>query len=202
MRVSVTFAACAALVSCGKERQMPAADEGPVPGSTAYKVGQAVSAGPDWLAGLATVAQWPLADTAQFSILRAGSGSWTCFPDQPMTPRSDPLCADDQFVRWLSAWRGHARSPEITGMAVAYALKGFQVASETDPLKARPDSGKPWIELPPAVLVAMPDAAYRGVPVKRSAAGTWVVWAGTPWAVMVVPMAEVTIPVQAPAGKK
>ena len=202
MRVAVTVAACAALAACGKERQVPAADEGPVPGSTAYKVAQAVSAGPDWLAGLATVEQWPLSDTAQFSILRAGGDAWTCFPDQPQSPRADPLCADDQFVRWLTAWRGHAHAPEISGMAVAYALKGFQVASEADPLKARPDSGMPWIELPPAVLVAMPDVAYRGVPVKRPAAGPWVVWAGTPWAVMVVPMAEVTIPVAATPKKK
>jgi hypothetical protein len=202
MRVAVAIAACAALVACGKERQVPAADEGPVPGSTAYKVGQAVAAGPDWLAGLATVEQWPLADTAQFTVLRAASGAWTCFPDQPGTPRADPLCADDQFVGWLTGWRAHAHSPQLTGMAVAYVLKGFQVASGTDPLKASPDSGRAWVELPPAVLVAMPGAAYRGVPVKRPAAGTWVLWAGTPWAVMVVPMAEVTIPVAATPSKK
>jgi hypothetical protein len=202
MRVVVAIAAGAALVACGKERRVPAADEGPVPGSTAYKVGQAVSAGPEWLSSIATVAQWPLADTAQFTILRAASASWTCFPDQPMTPRSDPLCADDQFVGWLTAWRAHARSPQLTGMAVAYALKGFQVASESDPLKARPDSGRAWIELPPAVLVALPDAkTYRGMPTQPSAAGKWVLWAGTAWAVLVVPMAQVTIPVAPPKKK-
>ena len=202
-RAALVLAACAALAACGKGRQVPPADEGPVPGSTAYKVAQAVTAGPDWIASVATVAQWPLTDTAQFSILRAGGGSWTCFPDQPLTPRADPLCADDQFLRWLTAWRGHAHSPEISGMAVAYALKGFQIASESDPLKARPDSGQAWVELPPAVLVAVPEAAaYRGLPTKRPAVGPWVVWAGTAWAVMVVPMAQAPAAASAPARKK
>jgi hypothetical protein len=203
-RGAVLLAAFGLLVGCKTERQVPAADEAPIPGSIADKVAHAVSAGPEWIAGLATVEQWPLADTAQFVVLRAASGSWTCFPDQPGTPRVDPLCADDQFLRWLTAWRDHARSPQVTGMAVAYTLKGFQVASATEPMKARPDSGQSWVELPPAVLLAMPDAAaYRGMAVKRPAAGPWVLWAGTPWAVMVVPMAEVTIAVTAtPNGKK
>lgn len=166
-----------------------------MPGSTAYKVGQALAAGPDWIAGLATVEQWPLADTAQFVILRPGTGAWTCFLDQPGTPHSDPLCADDRFVRWLTAWRAHARSPKLDEMAVAYALKGFEVASATEPLKARPDSGQAWVELPPAVLVAMPTAAaYRGLPTEPAAAGPWVLWAGTPWAMMIVPVGQVTIP--------
>ncbi len=203
MRAAVLFAACGLLAACEKERQVPAADEAPIPGSIADKVSRAVAAGPEWIAALATVDQWPLDDTAQFVVVRAASGSWTCFPDQPGTPRVDPLCADDQFFRWLTAWRDHARTPQVNGMAVAYTLKGFQVASATDPMKARPDSGKAWVELPPAVLIAMPDAAaYRGIAVKRPAAGPWVLWSGTPWAVMVVPMAEVTIPVAPTSSKK
>jgi hypothetical protein len=203
MRAAVILAACAALAACGKERQVPPADQGPAPGTTAYKVAQALTAGPDWMASVATVEQWPLVDTAQFEILQPGGGSWTCFPDQPASPSNDPLCADDQFLRWLGAWRAHAQSPQLSGMAVAYALKGFQVASETDPLKARPDAGQAWINLPPAVFVAMPDAAaYRGLPTTRPAAGQWVLWAGTPWAMVVVPMGQVTIPVPAPARKK
>jgi len=203
MRAVVILAACAAVAACGKERQVPPPDEGPAPGTTGYKVAQALAAGPDWMASVATVEQWPLVDTAQFEVLQPGGGSWTCFPDQPASPRSDPLCADDQFLGWLTAWRAHAASPQLSGLAVAYVLKGFQVASATDPHKVRPDAGQAWVDLPPAVFVATPDAsAYRGLPTTRPAAGPWVIWAGTPWAMMVVPMGQATLPVPSTPGRK
>ena len=194
----IVVMAALALAACAKEREVPPADEGPVPGSTAFKTAQALTAGPDWLAGIATIAQWPPSDTAQFIILRPGPGGWTCFPDLPMTPRNDPFCVDDQFLRWVTAWRGHASAPSLDGMAIAYAFRGMQVASATDPLKASPDSGQPWVEVPPAVLIAMPNGATtRSLPAARPANGPWVMWNGTPWAVMVVPYAA-----PAPVSKK
>lgn len=199
-RVLVLFALGAALAACAKERQVPAADEGPVPGSTAFKTAQALTAGPDWLGGLATIAQWPPLDTGQFIVLRAGAGGWTCFPDLPTTPGNDPLCVDDEFLRWVTAWKGHAAAPSLQAMAIAYAFKGMQVASEKEPLKASPDSGKPWVRVPPSVLIATPNAA--AVRATRPASGPWVLWAGTPWALTVVPVAAAMRAVPAPASKK
>ena len=73
-------------------------------------------------------------------------------------------------------------------MAVGYALQGFQVASTTDPFQTAPDSGKPWTDVGPSVMIAMPDRnAYRGLPTSPTADGPWVVWSGTPYAVLVVP---------------
>ncbi len=178
-----------ALLGCAKERQVPPPDEAPAPGTPAWKVAEALSAGPDWLAGLATVAEWPLVDTAQFAIVRPGTGGWTCFPDLPLSPRPDPLCADDRFLQWITLWRARGAAPALGAMGVAYVYRGMQVASAADPLKIRPDSGKAWVDLPPAVLIAMPSpAAERGLPAKPSTEGPWVLWAGTPWALVVVPV--------------
>lgn len=188
MRKAMMLVLGVALAACGKERQPPPPDTGPVPGTNEWKIARAVSAGPDAVGDAATVADWPESDTLQFAVLRPGIVGWTCFVDNPLTPRPDPLCADDQFFRWLTAWRAHAPGPAVAGMAVGFALQGTEVASETDPRKTEPDSGQAWLDLPPSVLIAMPSqASYRGLPTKRGPSGPWVLWAGTPYALIVVP---------------
>jgi len=200
LRVTMIIAACAALAACGK-KERASSDESPLPGSVAFKAAQALAAGPDWLAGLATIAQLPAVDSAPIEILREGTGGWTCFANVPASPRKAPLCVDEQFLGWVKALRAHAQTPALSEMAIAYALQGLHVASATDPLKANPDSGKPWVDIPPAVLIGMPNTqAFRGLPTAPRATQPWVLWGGTPWAVMVVPAVVLAAPPL--AGKK
>ena len=195
LRATVILAACAALAACGKKEQAAPANESPLPGSIAYKAAQALSAGPEWLAGVATIAQMPAVDSAPIEILRQGTGGWTCFANLPSTPRKVPLCVDEQFLSWVEALRAHAKAPALSAMAIAYAMQGLRVASATEPLKASPDSGKPWVDIPAAVLIGMPNSqAFRGIPTASHGNRPWVLWAGTPWAVMVVPVAALATP--------
>jgi hypothetical protein len=200
-RTAMVIVVFGMLAACAKERQVPPPDTGPMPGTTEWKIARAVSAAPDAVGAAAAVAEWPASDTAQFAVLRPGVGGWTCFADNPLTPRPDPLCADDQFLRWLTAWRAHAPAPSVDAMAVGYALQGTEVASESDPRKTQPDSGQAWVSLPPSVLIAMPSpASYRGIRTTRGPSGPWVLWAGTPYAIIVVPAAPQTAPPAPPAA--
>lgn len=190
VRAMVVCALCGALAACAKEREIPPPGQAASPGSPNWEIARALSAAPDGIAASASIQEWPDNDTAQVAILRPGSEAWTCFPDKPVTPRSDPICVDDQFMGWIVALRSHWQAPRVTGMGIAYMLQGSAVASETDPFKPQPDSGQAWIDLPPAILIAMPNrSAYAGLPTARPAAGPWVLWARSPYAVIVVPAA-------------
>ena len=188
-----------ALAACGKERQQQPPVAGPVPGTTEWKIQNAMSAGPEYVVGAATVTELVPNDTAM-PVLRAGTNGWTCFTDDPRTPVNDPMCADDEMMKYYQAYRAH-QPPRLSGMALLYALQGGQLASITDPGKARPDSGQAWTDVGPTVFIVMPDArVYRGLPTTPTPGRPWVVWAGTPYAALVVPAAAPAPAALAPAS--
>jgi hypothetical protein len=126
-------------------------------------------------------------DSVAGAQLASGDNGWTCYPDAANTPADDPICLDEQAMIFSQAW-SKRQTPHLTGMAVAYMLKGSESASDTDPLKWGPDSGQAWISDPPQVAIAMPSArSYAGLPTRRRPDGPWVRFAGTPYAYIVIP---------------
>jgi hypothetical protein len=198
MRTAMMLVLGGALAACGKERQPPPV-AGPVPGTTAWKIQNAMGAGPEYVVGAATVLELVPNDTAT-PTLRAGTNGWTCFTDDPRTPVNDPTCADDEAMKYVEAYLAH-QPPRLSGMALIYALQGSQMASSTDPYKITPDSGQAWTDIGPAVFIAMPDArAYRGLPTTPTPGKPWVMFAGTPYALLVVPAAAPAPAAPAPAS--
>jgi hypothetical protein len=185
--------AAAVLVGCKKEEKPAAVVAPPAPGTTEWKIRNAMSAGPEYVVSGAKLLEIVPSDTA-LPVLRAGTNDWTCFTDNPNTPANDPTCSDDQAMKWFEDFIAH-RPPRLTGMGVAYALQGAQLASLADPFKQKPDSGQAWVDIPPSIFIMMPDArAYRGLPTTPTAGKPWVVYAGTPYAVLVVPAAMPAAP--------
>jgi len=193
-RAAVVMLALAALAGCAKKAEQQAAAP-PAPGTPEWKIRNAMSAGPEYVVGGAKLLETVPGDTA-LPVLRPGTNDWTCYTDDPNTPANDPTCVDEAAEQWFDAWLAH-RPPHLTGMGVAYALQGGQIASVTDPFKTKPDSGRAWVELPPCIFIMMPDArAYRGLPTTPTPGKPWVAWAGTPYAALIVPAAT---PSPAPA---
>lgn len=194
MRRSVLAAAVLA-AACSKSEppEMVDANLAPPPGSRAWKIESARGAAPYEVSSGARVLDWPAADTAQPAELRPGGNGWTCFPDDPNTPAEDPMCADEEGMKWIEAYLA-GRRPELAGMAVFYMLRGGSSASDTDPFKTAPDSGQEWLTDPPHLMIAMPNprTAFRGLPTARAATGPWVMFAGTPYAHLMVPAAATT----------
>ncbi len=187
-------ALAAVLAGCAKkEEPAPAAaaavPAGPAPGTAEWKMQDAMSAAPRAIASGATLMEWGATPTAPPVQLRAGTNGWTCFADNPGSPGDDPMCFDANFSAWATAWMGH-KPPRITGFGVAYMLKGGTDASNTDPFKMKPDSGQPWVDTGPHVMVVVPDVAHlRGISTDPKNGGPYVMWANTPYAHVMVPVA-------------
>lgn len=189
MRTVLLLSMLLAVAACKKAEAPPAepAAAAPAPGSPAWKVASARSAAPAEVSANATVMDGSPWDSVPGAQLAAGENGWRCYADNPATSADDPLCLDEQALVWAAAFMAH-RPPRLTGMAIGYMLRGGVSASDTDPLKAAPDSGQPWIQDPPQIAIAMPNArSYTGLPTTRRPDGPWVKFAGTPYAYIVIP---------------
>jgi hypothetical protein len=193
MRRLASLLACVLAVACAKKETPPPAQPpaGPAPGTPEWKIENARSAAPLEIGKGATVLDWPTSETAPPAQLAAGTNGWTCFPDDPSTPVIDPACLDKEAMKFADAM-AKRRPPQLSATGVVYALKGGMAASNTDPFKAAPDSGQQWMVTPPFVVIMAPSAraAFAGWPTTPSGGGPWVMYAGTPYAHLMVPVSR------------
>ena len=179
-----------ALGACAKEQpKVAAAPPGPAKGTKEWKIQNAMSAAPAAIANGATIMDWASTPAGQPTQLRAGTNGWTCFADNPQSPGNDPMCFDERFGAWATAWMQH-KNPNITAFGVAYMLQGGTDASNSDPFKMKPDSGQEWVNTGPHVMVVVPNVnALKGLPTDWKSGGPYIMWQGTPYAHVMVPVA-------------
>jgi hypothetical protein len=188
-RLALAAVAGACAREAGQSAQQEAAE--PARGTTEWKIQNAMSAAPEAIASAATIMAWPSSPDSQPTELRAGTNGWTCFADNEASPGEDPMCFDGQFGNWATAWMSR-RNPSITSLGVAYMLKGGSDASNTDPFKMQPDSGQAWVETGPHVMIVVPNVSgLAGLPTDHSSGGPYIMWQGTPYAHVMVPIRPV-----------
>jgi hypothetical protein len=155
----------------------------------AQKIADAMSAAPRSISAKATIMDWPATEGGKMEPLRAGTNGWTCLPDFPGTKGDDPMCVDDQWMSFMSAMMTKA-APQVAREGIGYMIApGGGYGSNTDPYatKAAPDNE--WGYDPPHVMLLVPDkTALEGLPTKRASGGPWVMWSGTPYAHIMVPL--------------
>lgn len=162
-------------------RHDTAAALGPSP---ATLIRQALSAGPPHITERAAVMAPD--SFGRMAELRPGTNGFTCFPDNPDTPGLDPMCADAQALRWIESWMRHDMRPGNSAPGILYMLQGASDISATDPW-ARPGSATRWIASPPHYMVLWPfDTLATGLSGRPKRTGTWIMWAGTPYAHLMV----------------
>lgn len=163
--------------------QKPAA-----PKSSAKKIASALSAAPREVAAHAAVAEFG-AD-GKMVTLREGSNGWVCMPDSPATPGPDPICVDKVWQGWTESYVAK-KAPETSQIGIAYMLAGGADASNTDPFAEKPAAGDKWVRTGPHLMVLLPDTkmleSYSG---EVSASGPYIMWKGTPYAHLMVPVAK------------
>jgi hypothetical protein len=170
----------------------------PAPGPKAYqapvsredKIRNVSSAAPSSIVSKATILDWPAKAGDPPPLLRAGSNGWTCFPDNPATKGNDPMCLDESWMSWLAALQAH-KPPEITHVGVAYMMTpGGVLGSNADPYAKQETPANQWGLDGPRIMIVVPDQKdLAGLPTDRSSVGTFVRYAGTPYAHIVVPTA-------------
>lgn len=146
----------------------------------------ALSAAPPDIAKDATVMDW------KNNTLQKGSNGYTCFPDAPHTPGDDPMCLDATWSKWADAWANKRQQPPpAKQLGIAYMLQGSSDASNTDPFATKPAPGEQRLDVGPHVMLLVPDKKMLdGLPTDPKNGGPWVMWKGTPYAHVMVPVAQ------------
>ena len=154
-------------------------------------VASAMSAGPDAISKDATIVQAQADGTMK--TIREGKNGWTCMPDSPATPGPDPMCMDANAAKWAAAWIGHKDPPANTA-GVMYMLEGGTDGSNTDPYATQPTADNDWIKTGPHIMIVGSTDILAGYPSgpKPDTSAPYVMWAGTPYAHLMVPVEKPT----------
>lgn len=141
----------------------------------------AMSAAPASLSKNATVMDWGL------NVLREGTNGWTCLPDRPDTPATDPWCVDGPWLNFLKAYVSQEK-PTYTTAGIAYMLAGDAPVSNTDPYATEKTTDADWVEgLGAHLMILVPDPdLLEGIPSDPNNGGPWIMWPGTPYAHIMV----------------
>jgi hypothetical protein len=160
----------------------------PKPMTAAEKISNAASAAPASISAAATILDWPASEGAKPAILRQGSNGWVCYPDMPMTEGNDPMCLDRVWQVWLDAYAAKT-TPTITTIGVGYMVApGGAWGSNTDPYATAKAADNQWGYDPPHIMLLLPATSLTGLSTDRGNGGPWVMWAGTPYAHVMVPL--------------
>jgi len=153
------------------------------------KIANAMSAGPAAITAEATILDWPSDPAGGMVVLREGTNGWTCFTDRPGTPGNDPMCVDQVWGALLNALM-LGEEPHVTGPGLAYMLAGGSSASNSDPFATEPAPGEDWMSSPPHVMLVYPDSVDLSQFTTNPSSGEpYVMWAGTPYAHIMMPVA-------------
>ncbi len=197
MRNSLVLLASVAVVyACsgsGPNTQTPASTASsaatPAPAATPTDpVALAMAAAPASISSAAQIMQ--LDDKGNMKELRAGTNGWVCIPDDPGVAGPDPGCMDKTWQQFMQAMM-EKKPPAITQVGVAYMLMGAKTASNTDPFATAPAAGEQWIDDGPHLMIVTPDAkSLDSYPTDPHTGGPYVMWKGTPYAHLMVPVAK------------
>lgn len=181
--VPIVFLAVA-LTACGrKEAEEKAAAEAAAAAAREAMIADALSAAPSSLAATAKVVDW------DGNVLRDGSGHYTCMPTPAdLLQGKSPMCMDMPWMTWADAWKNR-KEFSIQTVGVSYMLAGDGGASNIDPYAKGETPDNQWIVEGPHVMIAVPDAAaIDQLPTNPKNGGPYVMWKGTPYAHVMVPV--------------
>ncbi|MBU2360266.1 MAG: hypothetical protein KKB02_15285 [Alphaproteobacteria bacterium] len=156
---------------------------------------QSTATADEMIAEALTAAPANIRDTAVVSdlsgnILRDGTSDYTCFPAPDGV--AGPMCMDAEWRRWMAAWMGGTPFT-ADRVAVAYMLAGDAAeggASNSDPAAPQPTADNEWVVEGPHMMIIAPDpATFAGLPTTIQTDGPYVMWSGTPYAHLMVPVA-------------
>jgi hypothetical protein len=147
--------------------------------TTEAKIARAMSAGPPEIARFAKI----VARDAQGHsvVLREGSNTFTCMPENPNVIGQPAMCADGPSMQWFADFAAHKPKPTNTVPGITYMLAGATQRSDSDPY----DHTSPGITVPPHWMIMWPfDAKATGLPTTHRDTGAYIMWSGTPYAHM------------------
>lgn len=129
----------------------------------------------------ATVVDW------EGNVLKEGSNGYTCLPTPAMLSGNAPMCFDAEWMKWADAW---ANKKDYTAetLGISYMLAGDEGASNIDPYAEGPTDDNEWVEEGAHLMILAPAELLEGFPTDPNNGGPYVMWKGTPYAHLMVPI--------------
>ncbi len=159
--------------------------------SHAQVVAAASAGGPDFISQNATIG-W-IDSAGAVHVMRPGTNGFTCVVVIP-DPFGGPICGDAAAAGWMLAMLTHQASPPAaTAPGIAYMAHGGahwedatgNVLMEHD--QSPHAAGSHRITEQPHWMLMYPfDPAATGLPTKENGTGSYIMFAGTPWAHVMV----------------
>ena len=145
-------------------------------------IASAESAGPPVVTANATI------KAPDGTVLRKGSNSYTCYPQQAII---GPMCNEAVWDSLIDAML-NKKSFKPDKFSVSYMLAGEGTAlgvSNSDPYATEPEKSKDWVKEGPHLMVVVPDGAMlAGLSIDPNDP-VYVMWKDTPYAHIMVKIA-------------
>ena len=145
-------------------------------------IASAESAGPASVTANATI------KAGDGTVLREGSNSYTCYPQQDII---GPMCNEATWDALIGAML-NKQDFEADAFSVSYMLAGEGTAigvSNSDPYATDPESSDDWVKEGPHLMIVVPDrAALEGLS-RDPSDPVYVMWGDTPYAHIMVKVA-------------
>lgn len=188
MRACCVAMPASLLLACqpsGPAAEAPTAEAPPAMSAEEAKIADALSAITEELAASARVVDW------DGTVLREGSGPYHCMPTPPELAGGGaraPMCMDDEWMKWAQAWSGRTDF-KASKIGISYMLAGDGGASNIDPYATAETPDNDWVVEGPHLMVIVPDPAMlEGISTDPHNGGPYVMWKGTPYAHVMVPV--------------
>lgn len=150
----------------------------------AQLVADAEAAAPPDMVASATIMDW------EGNVLREGNNGFTCFPTPAVLGElgDAPMCMDSEWMAWGQAWMGK-KPYEPGGFGISYMMAGDGGSSNIDPYATGPTDDNDWIVEGPHLMLILPEPAMLdGLSTDPHNGGPYVMWKGTPYAHVMVPL--------------
>ncbi|MBM5810696.1 MAG: hypothetical protein FJ191_01835 [Gammaproteobacteria bacterium] len=184
-----TLAGALLMTGCAKETAEPVAATPPEAAATGPDavIADALSAALPSMAAEAAVMDW------DGTMLKSGTGRYTCMPTPPHQKAAgiqSPMCMDETWMQWAHAWE--KREPfQAAQVGISYMLGGDGGASNIDPYATEATPDNQWVVEGPHLMILVPDPGMlEGIPTDPDNGGPYVMWKGTPYAHVMVPVAD------------
>lgn len=121
------------------------------------------------------------------TVLRQGSNGWTCMPAAGPNS-SHPGCNDEVWMRFMRVYSKHADF-KTDRVGISYMLAGDDNVNNADPFDTKQDPGETWVQEGPHLMIIVPDPKMlAGISDDPNNGGPYVMWKGTPYAHIMVPI--------------
>ena len=152
-------------------------------GDEMKRIKQAKSAAPTSVSENATI-------VINGKMVVEGSNGWTCMPDT-MEGDNAPICNDRLWQKMMSAV-GNKTDFTANGIGISYMLQGDTGSgvSNSDPYHPDPKKAHDYVETAAHLMLIVPKELLKGMTDDPKSGGPYVMWKDTPYAHIMIPVAD------------